>query len=147
MNTLPVWLLFGWSRRFELWRGCWLLLMTGPVTWACAHYISGLLSLLVMAVSAWPFPYRARWTPEGLDVRWLFVKDRVRLQNIERARLRTRFRHQWLFRYKLALELEIVRGRRAVVIAEPPILEHLYQQITTALTSRDRQSALLAAPR
>ena len=136
MSTLPVWLLFGWSRRFELWRGSWLLLMTGPVTWACAHYVSGILSLVVLAVSAWPFPYRARWTPAGLDVRWLFVQGRVRLGDIKSARLRTNFRHQWFFRYKLVLELELAASRRAVVIGEPPVLEYLYSQITAALASR-----------
>jgi len=118
------------------------------VTWACAHYISGILSLVVLGLSAWPFAYRARWTPEGLDVRWLFVRERLQLLQIERARLRAGFRHLLFLRYELVLELDLAGSRRAVVIAPPQILESLYEQITTALTHREREGAgTLAAPR
>ena len=113
----------------------------GPVAIACAHYLNFVVMLLVIVVGTWPVPYRARWTPQGLDVWWLFVRERLGVADIESARLRTKVRFLFFIRYELALELELGGGRRAVIVGPQELLETLHRNFTVALASLGRGDA------
>jgi hypothetical protein len=96
---------------------------------------------LVIIVGAWPGPYRARWTPEGLEVRWLFVKERLRPADLESVRLRTNARYFFFMRYARALELEFVDGRRAIIVAPQPLLGALHAEFERSFTGPPAASA------
>jgi len=133
VSTTPIWILWGWSRTFERDRFCIQVFIATPVSVACAVYGGFVWMLIAFFVGFWPFPYRARWTAEGLEVSWLFVRECLRVADIESARLRTGVRHLPFFRRRTALEIELAGGKRAVVVAPEDTLETFHSQITAAL--------------
>jgi len=131
-----VWIRVGWSRSFELKRLGWHLFVATPLSAWCAAQGHALLMVAVFFVSFWPFPYRARLRPEGLEVSWLFVREVLRLADIEVARLRTDVRTLRLFRHPLVLEIQLVNRRPAIVLGSAPVVEALHAELTDALAAR-----------
>jgi len=68
-------------------------------------------------------------------VRWLFICERLRIADIERARLRTNVRYFYIYRYEEALELELVGRKRAIIVGPRHLLETLHGEFTTTLAS------------
>ncbi|HYO97805.1 MAG TPA: hypothetical protein VER33_25030 [Polyangiaceae bacterium] len=137
MRSTPVWMLRGWSRAFERHR---LLVHVGivtPLVALCAASGYGVWSLIAFFIGFWPFPHRARWTGEGLDISWLFLRECLRLADLRRASLHTNVRYLLLFRYELVLELELANGKRAALVAPPHAVRRLHSEISAALAARD----------
>lgn len=134
---MRIWIIVaGWSRTFELRRFCMQVLVVTPLSAALASCGHSVWMLITFVVGFWPFPYHARWSPQGLDVSWLFVRERLNIASITRADIRSGFRHLWIFRYGLVLDIELTGGRRAVIAAAPHALRWLHSEITTALATR-----------
>lgn len=134
--SFAITLLAGWSRSCERNRFITQVIITGPVAVACLQYLNFVVMLVVVVVGAWPVPYRARWTPEGLEVWWLFVKERLRVADLESVRLRTNARYFFCMRYARALELEFSDGRRAIIVAPESLLDALRAEFTRSLRQR-----------
>ncbi|HEY6726617.1 MAG TPA: hypothetical protein VI197_21430 [Polyangiaceae bacterium] len=83
-------------------------------------------------MGSWPVPYRARWTAEGLQIWWLFVKERLSVADVESVRLRTNARYCFFTRHARALELEFIDGRRAIIVAPEQLLEALHCEFAAA---------------
>jgi hypothetical protein len=128
-------MLRGWSRTLERNRFCIQVFVVTPLAMVCASYGNFVSMLVLFLVGFWPFPYRARWSAEGLHVSWLLVRECLPLADIESARLRTNFRYL-LFRHELVLEIALGGGRRALLLAAPDTLEMFHAEITTALGLR-----------
>lgn len=131
--SFPITLLAAWSRACERNRFVTEAIVLGPVAIACVHYFNFVVMLVVIIVGSWPVPYRARWTSEGLEVRWLFVKERLRIVDLESVRLRTNARYFFFVRYARALELEFVDGRRAIIVAPQALLGTLRAEFENSL--------------
>ena len=135
-GSVPVWIRWGWSRSFEIKRLCWHVLVVGPVSVGSAMWGHPWWSFAVLFVGFWPFPYRARWTGAGLEVRWLFVRECLALEDIEDARIRSGGRYLGIARREDVLDIELRTDRLATVMAHRSILDGLQSQITGALSAR-----------
>lgn len=124
-----LWLLRGWSRSFERKRLGWHLLVVTPLATACLAYGHPFWGLAVFCLGFWPLPYRAAWTDAGLDVSWLFIRERLNAADIQSVRLRPRPRTFGLFGHDLALDLELTTGTHAILVAPRETLEALHAQI------------------
>jgi hypothetical protein len=133
MRSTAVWLLRGWSRTFERNRLVVQVGLVTPLVVASAACGYGVVSLVVFFIGFWPFPYRARWTAEGLEVSWLLVRECLRFADIRSASLHGNVRYLLLFRHELVLQLELTEGRRAALVATPRAVRALYSEITAAL--------------
>lgn len=131
--SFPITLLVAWSRSCERNRFITEAIVIGPVALACVHYFNFVVMLAVIIVGSWPVPYRARWTPEGLEVSWLFVKERLRPADLESVRLRRNARYFFFMRYGRALELEFLDGRRAIIVAPQSLLGTLHAEFEDSL--------------
>lgn len=134
-HSVPIWIRWGWSKRFELQRLCWHVLVVGPLSVGCAMTGHAWLSFAALFVGFWPFPYRARWTDAGLEVRWLFVRECLAREDIADARLRSGGRYLGLAPEDV-LELELSANRLAIVMARRAVLEDLHSQIAGAVAAR-----------
>lgn len=135
MNTVHIWILPGWSRTFERNVLCYYFFVAAPLSALAVTYL-GVAGLLVSFIGFWPFPYRARWIPDGLEVRWLFLRERLCVEDITSARLRADFRRLRFVRYKEVLEIELAGRRPAIVVASSQVLEALHGKLQMALARR-----------
>jgi hypothetical protein len=131
LEARSVWLLRGWSRSFERKRLVTHLFVSTPLS-LCAAQINLVCWVVVFFLGFWAFPYRVRWTGNELEVSWLFVREALHLGEVERARLRTDFRH-WLLRPRLVLEIALRGGRHAIMVAPQRVLETFHAEITAGL--------------
>jgi hypothetical protein len=131
-GSTAVWLLPGWSCTFERNVFLWRLFVATPLSIACGAY-SGLAWGVAFFVGFWPFPYRTRWTREGLDVSWLFLRERLPLVDIHSARLRSNVRRSRIFCCGLVLDLELVDGKRVTLTGPQRTIQALHAQIAAAL--------------
>lgn len=132
-TSFPIELLPCWSRWCERNRFIAQVIVTGPLAIACTQYLNFVVMLVVVIVGSWPVPYRARWIPEGLEVWWLFVRERLPVADVESVRLRTNARYCFFVRYARALELEFTDGRRAIIVAPDVLLGTLHGEFAAAL--------------
>jgi hypothetical protein len=132
VSSRSVWFLRGWSRSFERNRFVTHVFVSTPLA-LCAAQVNFVCWVIVFFVGFWAFPYRARWTGEELEVSWLLVREALRLQDVESARLRTDFRRWLLYRPRLVLEIALRGGRHAVLVAPQHVLEMFHSEITDGL--------------
>jgi hypothetical protein len=92
-----------------------------------------------MAVAAWPFRFRLRTAPEGLQVSWLFVKESVRWEEIRSAQLRIDDRQLVVGRRKPVLVLERHGSGSVTLRGESSALSRLTREISAHLGPPRRQ--------
>ena len=87
MITRKFWLDPRFSPRLVAGRALLLLSVTLPIYWWLARLGYGMIALAVMIVALWPYRYRVSLGAAWLEIRWLFLRERIPLASITRARV------------------------------------------------------------
>lgn len=75
------------SPRLVVLRALLVLTLTLPACWISTRSGHGLLALPALIVGLWPYRYRVSAGPDGLDVRWWCLRERLPKSAIAAARL------------------------------------------------------------
>jgi hypothetical protein len=132
-KTHPVWMDMIPLSRFALNRVLYLLVVPPAILGVSMHFGQGVLGLVLMAVAFWPFAFRLRTSPEGLQISWLLFRERTRWDEIRSARLALDDRKLVVGRRKQVLVLERY-GRRALTLrASSRVLSEIAREIAPHL--------------